>query len=792
MTYKSTIVLLVLFFAGLGVLLWAEYAKVPTEEQRRAMLQRVLPDLVDVPVNDVRRLEIERANEKSKDRLVLTRRDDGAWQMLEPVNAAADLGLVNTLVQNLRELRKSPDAGAIVGDPTPYGLKSPEATVRVFGREGTTQLAVLEVGKSMKERRYVRPKGAEGIEVVDSRLFSALDSPVVDWRDRTVLRVPSFRVESVSIREPERGIDLKASREERHWRLLRPVAVPADDDKVEGLVAELAALRVVDGEQGFVADDVKDLGPYGLDKPAMTIEVAPFSSTGKPQVLLIGHPVPDRPTEVYALRGDQDDVLRIDVKTLREAIPNVNSLRSKRVVSFVPARVERLRIDSAGKVFEIGRGANAWRLLLPAEGQADSASVQSVLTRLEKLEASEFLDSGQVAEPGRDSPSFRIRLWQREPGSTRPSESAPETSASVEPPRVDLRIGRHDVVRKTLYAQIEGDTTILALPDNFLDVLPKNEFAFRDRTVSTLDPARVRRLTVDRGRGRVSVEAPGSGARGLSWRMVEPVEAAADDQSITALLTTLSNLHAESWESDQVGDGKAFGLDSPRIRVTWTLSSALRAEPGKLGLGSSAPEAPGVAPSGTLRLGRQKPGSLSSYANIEGDPRVFTLGPTLVLPFEGELRNKTVLTLAVKALERIVLRWPTRTLTLVKQVNASGEPDWRPEPGYDASGFEVIKLREMAAGLARLQTPRYLQHTGPIAAEAGFNPPRLAAEFHTASDSRPRVLEIGASLPGVGFAAKTDPGAQGAVFVLPTSEAWEALVKTPRRHDDLPDDVFAK
>ena len=163
----------------------------------------------------------------------------------------------------------------------------------------------------------------------------------------------------------------------------------------------------------------------------------------------------------------------------------------------------------------------------------------------------------------------------------------------------------------------------------------------------------------------------------------------------------------------------------------------------------------------------------------------------MVLPFEGELRNKTVLTLATKTLDRIVLRWPTRTLALVKQANTSGEPDWRPEPGYDPSGFDPANLRAMVSALARLQTPRYLQHNGPIAAEAGFNPPRLAVDLHTAGDPRPRVLEIGASLPGVGFAAKTDPGNQGTVFVLPTSEAWEALVKTPRRHDDLPDDAFA-
>ena len=57
---------------------------------------------------------------------------------------------------------------------------------------------------------------------------------------------------------------------------MRPLDAPADDEKVEGVVAELVALRVAEGDQGFVADDVKDFVPYGLDDTsAMKIELVP-------------------------------------------------------------------------------------------------------------------------------------------------------------------------------------------------------------------------------------------------------------------------------------------------------------------------------------------------------------------------------------------------------------------------------------------------------------------------------------------------------------------------------------
>ena len=82
-------------------------------------------------------------------------------------------------------------------------------------------------------------------------------------------------------------------------------------------------------------------------------------------------------------------------------------------------------------------------------------------------------------------------------------------------------------------------------------------------------------MTVEHGTSKVKVEAPPKmGAVGLNWVMVEPVKAPADEQALTALLLTLGNLRAESWESDAVDDGKYFGLDEPWMRVKWTMEDA--------------------------------------------------------------------------------------------------------------------------------------------------------------------------------------------------------------------------
>src|SRR5262245_46937036 len=113
MRLRTTIVLLVLFFAGLGVLWYADYAAIPTAEQRREIANRLIPELIDTPIEDLQRIEVDRkAESQDKDkgkgtRVVVARREGGGWQLVEPVDVAADPNLVDTLLRNLKDLRKS-------------------------------------------------------------------------------------------------------------------------------------------------------------------------------------------------------------------------------------------------------------------------------------------------------------------------------------------------------------------------------------------------------------------------------------------------------------------------------------------------------------------------------------------------------------------------------------------------------------------------------------------------------------------------------------------------------------
>ena len=776
MRYRSTIALFILFIAGLGVLWWADQAKVPTRSQRAVLLNRILPELIDTPLHEISRIEVDRGG--GKDRIVVVRREASRWQLIEPIDVAADANVIETLIRNLKDLSKSPDAGAITDDPAPYGLDQTAGTLKIFS-SSLKPLAYLKLGKTVADRLYIRAGEESSIEVVDARLLTALTAPLIKWRDPALFHLPSFRVLGVSIDAKTPNSSIKLQRDERRWRILSPIKVPADDDKVEGLVAELTALRVAEGSEGYVEDNAEDREKYGLLNPSMTLSMSPFGG-GKANVVSFGNPVPGHPSQVYAMNADQNDVVKVDLKLLRQAGLNTTSLRSQKVLDFLPARVNRLRIEALGKLFDLSRTNDGWLINSPAKEKADNASVQSLLLHLADLKASEFLESSRVAEPRFDKPSYKIKAWQA--GLEKKKSAAVLAEEPSTEPLFELTLGRRDLLKKTIYGKIPGDDAILALPTSGLDDLPKNAFAFRNRAILDLKPQQFTRISIERNESTVTVEAPGATGSAVHWRMVEPVKAPVDDAAVTTMILFLANLRAETWESETVSpnQGSAYGFDRPRIRLTFTLQA---------GADSSASKA---IPK-TLRVGKQKPGTLTVYANIEGEPSVFALNPALILAFEAELHDPSVMAFNLEQARRVDLLWPTRSLSLIKTPSPSGlGSSWQIAPGYDPFGFDLARIDSLIKSLAELKTPRFLQYDGPLPASSGLDHPRLTirVDIETPAKMIRQTLRIGNNLSEDVSKATNSSRGEGPVFILPLSAVAKELLKTPPRRDDLPDPIF--
>ena len=268
MKNRGTYTLLALFFASLVGLWVADFAQIPTRKMRERMSKPHPPwKLLDTKPDDLVKIEILGGEEP----LVFERKGGNRWQMTAPKDVAADPSMVETLAYNLKEeLTRKPEAATLEGDRERFGLAPPQRTIRLWGASTDEPLASLEVGKVSLDRRYVRSTGSEGVEVVDARLLDLLKLLPIRWRDREMFYGRPFPIEvdAVNIscgRQGSRSFGEGATPGESR-AVPRPLAA---DPKVDGLIADLGTLKVLDDSR-FVANDVSDadLERYpGLRRP---------------------------------------------------------------------------------------------------------------------------------------------------------------------------------------------------------------------------------------------------------------------------------------------------------------------------------------------------------------------------------------------------------------------------------------------------------------------------------------------------------------------------------------------
>ncbi len=189
----------------------------------------------------------------------------------------------------------------------------------------------------------------------------------------------------------------------------------------------MSSLRVVDGEKGFVADDVKDFAPFGLVTPEATVELTTTREGDPPLKLYVGKPVPGRPERVYVRQGDQDDVVIVDAKALTEIPRSPTALRSQQVADIEPASVTQIEIRTRESTFALSKGPADWELTAPRAEKADGIKVGALLSKIAALQTSEFLEPSKVRKPELDPPLMTIKLWQQEPS------TAPKAAAAGEP-----------------------------------------------------------------------------------------------------------------------------------------------------------------------------------------------------------------------------------------------------------------------------------------------------------------------------------------------------------------------
>jgi hypothetical protein len=325
-----------------------------------------------------------------------------------------------------------------------------------------------------------------------------------------------------------------------------------------------------------VTEAPETLVPFGLDQPRMTIA---FTVTGEsePRRLLIGNKTPTG-GDLYAQVAGTPTVFLIGGYLEDTFNKGTFDLREKSVLKFSRDAADALTIDHGSTRIALAKAGSEWRLSAPVDARADFSAVDGLVGQIFQARM-----TGLVDADGTDN----LRHY----GLDRPSATVTVGSGSS---RAELAIGAAED-ETHMFARDLSRPMVFTIEKTLLDALTKTPddlrikdmFEFRSFSATTFD--------ITSGDTTYTfTKGPGEGENAADvWTMTSPTSKVVDATKMTDLLTTTSNLRAESFApraftggdtvavTARFGNGDAATSESVTFRKSGGIVHAIRdGEPG--------------------------------------------------------------------------------------------------------------------------------------------------------------------------------------------------------------------
>lgn len=336
------------------------------------------------PFTSVQADDIEEIQVKSADNeTTRLQKMDGKWNVVEPVQAAADAGEMTTIASSLSSLEIQRIVDENAGDLKQYGLEPARIEIG-FRSKGQKDLRRLQIGQKTPTGSdlYARFPDQKRVFLVSSYLDTTFNKNTFALRDRRILVFDRNMVDGLDLTSGTAKTSLAKSGSE--WRLTSPISVRADFAAVEGALERLSSTQM----QGIVDAEGKDPAKYGLTKPTGTIAVKTGSSSaaltlGSTENALLYAKDSSRPLVFTVAPVLKDDVIRTAADFRRKDLFDGRA--------FTATRAEFKRGDET-IVLEKSKGKDNMDVWKSSGKDVDAAKADDLLTKVTGLRAASFDD----------------------------------------------------------------------------------------------------------------------------------------------------------------------------------------------------------------------------------------------------------------------------------------------------------------------------------------------------------------------------------------------------------------
>jgi hypothetical protein len=190
-----------------------------------------------------------------------------------------------------------------------------------------------------------------------------------------ILKLDVSAITRLDLEKKDEKLIVLTKGESEKWRITAPQPFGADQSTVSGILSTLSSLT----SQRVVEDKATDVKQYGLDQPALQLDIT--EKDNETQKLLIGDDTPTG-SAVYAMLAGDPRVFTIASYTKTSVDKSLNDLRDKRLLTVNSDKISRIELVRRNQDIEFGRNKDEWQILKPKPLRADSSQVGELARKL--------------------------------------------------------------------------------------------------------------------------------------------------------------------------------------------------------------------------------------------------------------------------------------------------------------------------------------------------------------------------------------------------------------------------
>ena len=328
--------------------------------------------------------------------------DATSWSVTAPFSASADGNAASAIANSLASMEISRVVETEATDLSVYGLADPAFSV-TFDSENKTETLLIGDETPTGSDRYANIGGTNRVFLIASFLESTFNRSSLDLRDRSLLEFTGTDVTGLTIEHE--SSTLRFSKTDGAWTLVEPVQARGDFGLVEGLSGRIGSAEMIAVETESIDSD---LGPFGLDKPQMTVTVETENGN---HVLVMGNESPAG--TIYSRDASRSLVFTADAALFDELARDINTYRKKELFDFQPFNINGITLTQNDETYRFEKGAgndgtsdttseSLWQQIEPDQEVVEAIAFDDFLSKLSGLRAESFLNTR--ANTGLDMP----------------------------------------------------------------------------------------------------------------------------------------------------------------------------------------------------------------------------------------------------------------------------------------------------------------------------------------------------------------------------------------------------